>query len=101
MSNFPRPLGEREIQLINLYVNCQLGMTPQQFNAKWDVNYEQMAEICDRSISTVSRWFSQGRNYQAPSSADRRHLALMDLLLEHSGDIPWFLMDLLCPPNGI
>ncbi|WP_374886090.1 hypothetical protein [Microseira sp. BLCC-F43] len=36
----------------------------------WDVNYSQMAEICDRSISTVNRWFSvtAHRNCVAVSS---------------------------------
>ena len=100
MTNIPRPLGEREIQLINLYVNCQLSMSPRQFNAKWGVNYEQIAEICDRSISTVNRWFHPGRNYQPPEKADQRHLALMDFLLEHEQDIPSELMNQLCPRNG-
>jgi hypothetical protein len=36
----PRPLTEREQTLIDLYGYCQLGMTPQQFYAKWQVNHE-------------------------------------------------------------
>lgn len=102
MSNFPprpRPLNERELRLIDLYANCQLGISPRQFNAKWDVSYEQMAEICDRSISTVSRWFSRGRNHQPPERADKRHLALMDFLLENYEEIPPQLANQLCPPN--
>ena len=37
----PRPLTERERTLIDLYGYCQLGMTPQQFYAKWHVNCKQ------------------------------------------------------------
>jgi hypothetical protein len=36
----PRPLTEREQNLIDLYGYCQLGMTPQEFYAKWQVNHE-------------------------------------------------------------
>jgi len=94
-----RPITKRERKLINLYSYCQLGMTPQQFYSKWNVNYEVMSLICDRSISTVRRWFQRGRNYRPPQPADLRHLALMDFLLEHFEDIPEELRNLLCPSN--
>jgi hypothetical protein len=71
----PRPLTEREQTLIDLYGYCQLGMTPQQFYAKWQVNQEAIAFICDRSMSTVRRWFKRGGNYRRPRPADLRHLA--------------------------
>ena len=91
-----RPLTEREQTLIDLYGYCQLGMTPQQFHAKWQVNHEVIAFICSRSISTVRRWFRRGKNYRRPQPADLRHLALMDFLLEHYQDIPPELLNLLC-----
>ncbi len=53
-----RPLTERETSLIDFYGYCQLAMTPQQFDSKWQVNYEDIAFICDRSTSTVRRWFA-------------------------------------------
>lgn len=56
----PRPLTEREQALIDFYGSCQLGMTPQQFYAKWQVNYEAIACICARSPSTVRSWFRRG-----------------------------------------
>ena len=93
----PSPLGERELALIELYADCQLGMTPQKFRSKWDVNYEQLGDICYRSVSTVRRWFGRGQNYQAPEAFDLRNLALMDLLLEHYEEIPSELLNLLCP----
>jgi hypothetical protein len=33
----PRPLGQQELELIRLYANCQLGMSPRAFEAKWNV----------------------------------------------------------------
>ncbi|MHC5736217.1 hypothetical protein [Nostoc sp.] len=41
----PRPLQAREQSLIDLYSHCQLGMTPKNFYAKWDVNHEAIAPL--------------------------------------------------------
>lgn len=95
--NHPRPLTERERMLIELYSHCQLEMTPLQFYSKWQVNYDGIAAICSRSTSTVRRWFSRGRNYRRPSSADLRHLAMMDFLLDHFEEIPAEWLEVLCP----
>jgi hypothetical protein len=92
----PRPLTPREQQLLHLYSYCQLGMTPQQFYAKWSVSQEDIATICARSVSTVRRWFRQGRSYRRPTAIDLRHLALMDFLLDHFEHIPQELRDTLC-----
>ena len=92
-----RPLNQRERTLIELYSYCQLGMTPQQFSAKWQVNQNELALICSRSISTVQRWFQTGQYHRHPHPNDLRHLALMDFLLEHFEEIPKALFDLLCP----
>jgi hypothetical protein len=92
-------LTQREEELIELYSDCQLGMTPQRFLIKWHVTHEKIAWICARSIPTVSFWFSRGPNYRRPTPTDLRHLALMDFLLEHFEDIPAELRDLLCPPD--
>ena len=94
----PRPLSEREFYLIELYSNCQLGMTPEQFYAKWRVTYEIIACICSRSTSTVRCWFTQGKSHRRPQPHDLRHLALMDFLLEHFEEIPEELKNLLCLP---
>ncbi|WP_413176339.1 hypothetical protein [Anabaena azotica] len=84
----PRSLGAREIRLINLYSNWEFSMTPQEFYAKWAVSYEQIAQICQRSDSTVRGWFQQGKLQRYPQFNDLRHLALMDFLLEHFEEIP-------------
>ncbi len=92
----PNPIREREQKLIQLYTYCQLGMTPQRFYAKWDVDHMVIADICSRSISTVRRWFSRGKTRRHPQPNDLRHLALMDFLLEHYEEIPEELRTLLC-----
>lgn len=95
----PRPLTARELNLIKFYSSCQLGITPQRFRSKWSFTYEQIALICNRSVSHVRFWFSRGRHYRRPTANDLRHLALVDFLLEHNEDIPPLLLNLLCPPH--
>lgn len=97
MKSQPRPLNRREQALIERYSSCQLGMTPQRFYAKWQVNHEMIAKICQRSVSTVRRWFMKGRTYRRPQPNDLRHLAIMDFLLEHFEQIPAEVVNLLCP----
>lgn len=92
----PLPLTAQQQTLIDLYGYCSLGMTPQQFYAKWQVTYEEMAFICSCSASRVRKWFGRGRNYRRPKSTDLRHLALMDFLLEHYQEIPPEVLNLLC-----
>jgi hypothetical protein len=94
-----RPLNERQLYLIQLYSYCQLGMTPQQFISKWSTTHEQIALVCNRSVSNVHFWFVREPNRRRPTSDDLRHLALMDFLLEHFEDIPEEVRNLLCPPN--
>ncbi|WP_446400149.1 helix-turn-helix domain-containing protein [Coleofasciculus sp. C1-SOL-03] len=96
----PRPLTQRERDLIEFYTYCELGMTPKQFYAKWQVTYEIIAALCFRSLSTVNAWFSRGRYYRRPTPNDLRNLALMDFILEHFEEIPEDLLDLLCPSSG-
>ena len=68
-------LTDRERNLIAVYSQCQLRMTPRQFYAKWGVSYEEIAFICSRSDSTVRRWFKTGKNRRFPTAVDLRHLA--------------------------
>ncbi|MBD2448296.1 helix-turn-helix domain-containing protein [Nostoc sp. FACHB-152] len=105
----PHPLKQREQDLMQFYSYCQLGMTPKQFYTKWQVSYEEMAQICvdtkwlvvrHRSLSTVRRWFARGKNYRRPMPADLRHLALMNFLLEHFEEIPQELLQKL-PRNNV
>lgn len=97
--NKPYPLRHREKKLLSLYSQCELSMTPQAFYQKWDVTYEQMAEICHRSLSTVRGWFRQGKYYRSPNSTDLRHLAIMNFLWENFELISDELLQKLCNTN--
>ena len=99
MMNKPHAVRYREKKLLSLYAHCELSMTPQAFYGKWDVTYEQMAEICHRSLSTVRGWFRQGKYYRSPNSIDLRNLAMMDFLWEHFELIPDELWHKLCNKN--
>ncbi|EDX76353.1 hypothetical protein MC7420_4609 [Coleofasciculus chthonoplastes PCC 7420] len=92
----PRPITQREKYIIDLYCYCELGMTPRQFYAKWDVTYEQLSHICSRSLGMVQCWFNRGQGYRPPQPVDLRHLAILDFLLEHFEELPPSLLDLLC-----
>ncbi|WP_013334945.1 hypothetical protein [Gloeothece verrucosa] len=91
-----KPLRYRERKLLRVYAHCELSMTPQAFYGKWDVNYEQIAEICHRSLSTVRGWFQQGEYYRSPNSSDLRHLAMMDFIWQEFEAIPDELWQKLC-----
>ncbi|MBO9998135.1 MAG: helix-turn-helix domain-containing protein [Cyanobacteria bacterium SID2] len=93
----PRSIGARERLLIRAYCHCCWRMSPQTFYMKWAVTQEQMSEICDRSLSTVRRWFKQGKYYRSPTENDLRRLALMDFLLEEFETLPPPLRDRICP----
>ena len=95
--NSPRRLGDRELQLISLLANCQLGMTPREFEAKWDVTRGQMAALCGCSLGNVKRWFKSDTDCVAPSQYHLRYLALADIFLEYfEGISPKLLQSLGC-----
>ncbi|MDF5738138.1 MULTISPECIES: hypothetical protein [unclassified Nostoc] len=66
----PHPLKQREQDLIQLYSYCQLGMTPKQFYSKWQVNYEEIAQISSRSLSTThgGGFCLCSRDFQSPGA---------------------------------
>lgn len=94
-----RNLGSRERTLLNLYSDCQFGITPTTFYAKWNVTHAQMARICGCSESTVDRWFQQGQSSQPPEPVYLRRLAEIDFLWEHYEQIPEPLKQQLCRRN--
>lgn len=91
-----RILGTRERTLLNLYLNCQFGISPTEFYAKWNVTHALMAQICGCSESTVDRWFLQGRGYQPPEPVYLRRLAEIDFFWEHYEHIPEDLRQVIC-----
>ncbi|WP_206603132.1 helix-turn-helix domain-containing protein [Leptolyngbya ohadii] len=94
----PQNLGPRELALYNLYRNCQLSMTPQQFYSRWDVTHAQIAQICGCSTTTVDRWFTTTALQSLPRRDHMRKLAEMNFLWEHYEEIPDSIRQHLCPP---
>jgi hypothetical protein len=99
MSN-PRPLEQREVELIALLSHTQLGISPRTFLSKWDVSYEQVAAICHCTIGTVTRWFARGDNYRRPGAYPCLKLKLADLLLENYQDIPEDVFQYIFPTDS-
>jgi hypothetical protein len=93
----PQELGRRELALLELYCNCQFSMTPQAFYARWGVNQATIARIAGTSISTVSKWFSQGKSRRRPEPIHCRRLAEMHFLWEEYERMPPQLRQQLCP----
>ncbi len=98
----PQDLGQRELKLLQLYTDCQFGMTPQAFYARWNVTHAQIAQICGVSEASVDRWFSQGRHRRSAEARHRRRLAEMNFLWEQYDRIPLRLWLQACPrrPGG-
>ena len=92
----PRPLGQRELRLIELFTNCRMEMTPWEFYSKWGVTYAQMAQLCRCDIVTVNRWFRQGHNFRPPRHYHKGYRALANIFLESYEDIPETLLNRLC-----
>jgi hypothetical protein len=48
-----------------------------EFLRHWDVSREELAFICDCSLTTVNHWFSQGIDRRTPSEKHKQRLALV------------------------
>lgn len=47
-----------------------------EFLQHWEVTREEIAFICDCSLTTVNHWFSQGENRRIPTDKHKQRLAL-------------------------
>ncbi|MBN8564333.1 MAG: hypothetical protein J0L70_27750 [Leptolyngbya sp. UWPOB_LEPTO1] len=47
-----------------------------EFLKHWDVSREELAFICDCSLTTVNHWFSQGEHRRVPTDKHEQRLAL-------------------------
>lgn len=47
-----------------------------EFLNNWDISREELAFICDCSLTTVNHWFSQGEHRRTPSDKHKQRLAL-------------------------
>jgi hypothetical protein len=51
-------------------------MEPDEFLKNWDVSREELAFICECSLTTINHWFSQGEHRRTPSEKHKQRLAL-------------------------
>lgn len=94
---FPRPLNSQQLTRIRAFIYADPAIDHQQFEAKWDVSRELIAELCQVDIRTCNSWFSQGRSRQFPQLYHKWYLTLADVILERFDELPNFLQTLLCP----
>lgn len=52
-------------------------MELEEFLRHWEVSREELAFICDCSLTTVNHWFSQGVDRRIPSQKHKQRLALV------------------------
>ena len=63
LDTYLHPSGERRMAL-------------EEFLQFWNVSREELAYICDCSLTTVNHWFSQGEHRRMPSEKHEQRLAL-------------------------
>ena len=92
----PRLITPRELRLIECFSSCELALTPQQMQARWQIERTQIATICNAADVTVNRWFSWGQTRQHPNPYNLQRLALADILLEFYEELPGALIARYC-----
>lgn len=75
----PKELTKHQRSLMQVLTYCQ-GITPQEFRQKWSLSYKELAVLCQISLPTVKRWFSNPP--RAASTEVMKTLAIADLILE-------------------
>lgn len=65
-----------------------------EFLKHWDVTREEIAYICDCSLTTVNHWFSQGGHRRFPSEKHKQKLALAHYIWTTSETEPQYLQTL-------
>ncbi|MEH2041865.1 hypothetical protein [Nostoc sp.] len=69
---------QRHWDVLNSYLQPlkDYPMELDEFLRHWDVSREELAFICDCSLTTVNHWFSQGVDQRIPSEKHKQRLAL-------------------------
>lgn len=83
--NQPTPLSRQQIELIKTLGNWELSLSLLEFQSRWDVDYQQLADICGVQKSTVESWHKKLAQRNYPSKYVLMRLAIADKLLR--GDL--------------
>ncbi|MBW4544076.1 MAG: helix-turn-helix domain-containing protein [Symplocastrum torsivum CPER-KK1] len=70
---------QRVLQLHN-----QMFMSPQDFSFRWNVGYEELAEICGISKSTTYHWLGGQASRREAGLPYQRIMAMADFLLTNA-----------------
>ncbi|MGG6270676.1 hypothetical protein ACQ4M3_38860 [Leptolyngbya sp. AN03gr2] len=82
-------LNQTQTELLTQLLALPL-LSPDEFVARWTLNYRQISQICCCSISTVEHWFiSDGSARRSPAESYQKLLAIADFLLTHSVEIDY------------
>lgn len=78
MALAPRTPSHPHWLALRLYLQLAHGelMELEEFLRLWDVSREELAYICDCSVTTVNHWFSQGEHRRFPGEKHQQKLAL-------------------------
>ncbi|PSB14102.1 hypothetical protein C7B61_10855 [filamentous cyanobacterium CCP1] len=94
----PRPLGEAERVLFQLYINCQLSLVhPRRLYQEYDLTYDQLALIAGCSLPTMERWMSQNREPRSYKAIYLRRLGEFYFLIRYYHQIPREVFESICP----
>lgn len=63
LKTYFQPLGEQLMEL-------------DEFLKHWNVSREELAFICDCSLTTVNHWFSQGEHRRVPSDKHKQRMSI-------------------------
>ena len=77
------PLSANQKEIIKLFTEWDLSLSPLEFQIKWNVNYQQLADICGVKKNTVETWNKSLSKRSHPSKYALLRLALADKLLEN------------------
>lgn len=74
----PKTPTQRHWDALNAYLQPlqEHLMELDEFLKNWDVSREELAFICDCSLTTVNHWFSQGIDRRTPGGKHKQRLAL-------------------------
>jgi hypothetical protein len=77
-------MTKQQIHRRLLKLHNQMLMSPQEFSYRWEVDYEELAEICCISKSTTYHWLGGQKSRREVGLPYQRIMAVADFLLSNA-----------------
>ncbi len=77
-------MSQAKIRQRVLQLHNQMFMSPQDFSFRWNVGYEELAEICGISKSTTYHWLGGQASRREAGLPYQRIMAMADFLLTNA-----------------